>query len=517
MLTDSASDLLFTHSPEAREYLLSEGCAEDGHPLRRQHHDRHAGGAARPDPRAGGRPSARDDGRASTCWSPCTGPRWWTARCWSRSWRSWSASRRRCRSCSRCTRGPGKAIQRMDCVAGAAGLRHGRPAGLPRVPEPDGGRRRACSPTPGGIQEEATYLGVPCLTLRDNTERPATVATGTNMLLGLRPRAWSPRCPRCWSRCVPRPIRKPPLWDGRAAERIVNVLATQPLHAGARWRPRRGAPAGQRRPTSWSWPPRRRTPSCPPRAWPSGSLPWWPVPGILAARALARNALVRRSAGWRSAAARSSAPACGHTLPQLLLGAERPVLVVRLAAAPPPDRAAAERPARAPAAGMGILHIAAEASVRPLLPADRRLRGRRPGPARGHGPRGRDGHRLPGRALRRGDLQPRARARARRPRRACRSCTACCSRGGLGDPDDADPARRDRRGPRGDRPRRARPPLGPVRPRAPVRMGLRRPAGATPGFDVEVLRDYTPEQVRRHVLCNNQGFVEPLFLVRRPG
>ena len=41
----------------------------------------------------------------------------------------------------------------------------------------------------GGIQEETTFLGVPCLTLRDNTERPVTVDMGTNVLLGLRPGA----------------------------------------------------------------------------------------------------------------------------------------------------------------------------------------------------------------------------------------------------------------------------------------------------------------------------------------
>ena len=39
----------------------------------------------------------------------------------------------------------------------------------------------------GGIQEETTYLGVPCFTLRDNTERPVTVELGTNVLLGLAP------------------------------------------------------------------------------------------------------------------------------------------------------------------------------------------------------------------------------------------------------------------------------------------------------------------------------------------
>jgi len=75
----------------------------------------------------------------------------------------------------------------------------------------------------GGIQEETTVLGVPCLTLRENTERPATVEYGTNQIVGLNPdRILSA------ARSIlqgPRPAyRCPELWDGNAAERIVNVI-----------------------------------------------------------------------------------------------------------------------------------------------------------------------------------------------------------------------------------------------------------------------------------------------------
>jgi len=75
----------------------------------------------------------------------------------------------------------------------------------------------------GGIQEETTYLGVPCFTLRDNTERPVTIRAGTNTLLGLDPAAIA-AIPQALS--APRPARTepPPLWDGRAAERIADVL-----------------------------------------------------------------------------------------------------------------------------------------------------------------------------------------------------------------------------------------------------------------------------------------------------
>jgi|SRR5271166_1092146 len=76
----------------------------------------------------------------------------------------------------------------------------------------------------GGIQEETTFLGVPCLTLRDNTERPITESMGTNMLLGLAPERIR-EVPELLVQAHGRPYRVPPLWDGHAAERIVEVLA----------------------------------------------------------------------------------------------------------------------------------------------------------------------------------------------------------------------------------------------------------------------------------------------------
>ncbi len=75
----------------------------------------------------------------------------------------------------------------------------------------------------GGIQEETTFLGVPCLTLRDNTERPITESMGTNMLLGLKPERIR-QAPELLARVRGRAHRVPPLWDGRAAGRILDVL-----------------------------------------------------------------------------------------------------------------------------------------------------------------------------------------------------------------------------------------------------------------------------------------------------
>jgi UDP-N-acetylglucosamine 2-epimerase (non-hydrolysing) len=76
----------------------------------------------------------------------------------------------------------------------------------------------------GGIQEETTFLGVPCFTLRDNTERPVTVRAGTNTLLGLDPAAIS-SIPEALAGRSEERRRPPPLWDGRAAQRIADVLA----------------------------------------------------------------------------------------------------------------------------------------------------------------------------------------------------------------------------------------------------------------------------------------------------
>jgi UDP-N-acetylglucosamine 2-epimerase (non-hydrolysing) len=76
----------------------------------------------------------------------------------------------------------------------------------------------------GGIQEETTYLGVPCFTLRDNTERPVTCSIGTNTLLGLAPERIG-EVPELLRASRERQAAVPPGWDGRAAQRIVEVLA----------------------------------------------------------------------------------------------------------------------------------------------------------------------------------------------------------------------------------------------------------------------------------------------------
>ena len=75
----------------------------------------------------------------------------------------------------------------------------------------------------GGIQEETTVLGVPCLTLRENTERPITITMGTNTLVGSDP----DRIAEAARRALDDPPRGrvPPLWDGQAGRRIAEILA----------------------------------------------------------------------------------------------------------------------------------------------------------------------------------------------------------------------------------------------------------------------------------------------------
>lgn len=75
----------------------------------------------------------------------------------------------------------------------------------------------------GGIQEETTALGVPCLTIRENTERPITVTQGTNILVGTDPDTIVVAAREClYGKC--KPGRIPPLWDGHTAERIVDII-----------------------------------------------------------------------------------------------------------------------------------------------------------------------------------------------------------------------------------------------------------------------------------------------------
>ncbi len=86
-------------------------------------------------------------------------------------------------------------------------------------------RAKAVVTDSGGITEETTVMGVPCMTLRDNTERPETVTIGTNELIGTNPKAIAPAMKALfegkWKKG-----KIPALWDGNTAERIVELLVS---------------------------------------------------------------------------------------------------------------------------------------------------------------------------------------------------------------------------------------------------------------------------------------------------
>lgn len=78
----------------------------------------------------------------------------------------------------------------------------------------------------GGLQEESTVLGVPCLTMRENTERPVTITHGTNVLVGTSPEAIMAAADRALA-ATKSAVSVPDLWDGHAAERILDILLAQ--------------------------------------------------------------------------------------------------------------------------------------------------------------------------------------------------------------------------------------------------------------------------------------------------
>ena len=108
----------------------------------------------------------------------------------------------------------------------------------------------------GGIQEETTFLGIPCLTVRENTERPVTVELGTNILVGRDLNRLQYEAQRILSG-KRKKGQIPQLWDGRAAERIAEVLVERYSERADRLVPK---PSVATRPPAWGpsrWRPSR--------------------------------------------------------------------------------------------------------------------------------------------------------------------------------------------------------------------------------------------------------------------
>jgi UDP-N-acetylglucosamine 2-epimerase (non-hydrolysing) len=220
VVTDAVSELLFTHSPEARDHLLAEGRPADAiHEVGNTMIDTLVAMRDRIDAAA----VAESHGLAPLGYVVVTLHR------------------------PALVEGPllAEALRALETVTGeldvvfpahprtmAAMARSGLalPTGV-RVLEPLGyveflsllASAAGTLTDSGGIQEEATFLGVPCFTLRDNTERPVTVDEGTNTLLGLRPDRIV-EVPRLIDAARAQRASVPALWDGQAARRIVEVL-----------------------------------------------------------------------------------------------------------------------------------------------------------------------------------------------------------------------------------------------------------------------------------------------------
>lgn len=116
----------------------------------------------------------------------------------------------------------------------------------------------------GGLQEETTALGVPCVTLRENTERPVTVTEGTNQVVGLEPGRIVAAARRALDGEGPRGHR-PALWDGRAGERAAEAIGAF-LRAGP------AVPRGAR-PGGWSAAPGPARSPAGPGVWSAGDAP----------------------------------------------------------------------------------------------------------------------------------------------------------------------------------------------------------------------------------------------------
>jgi UDP-N-acetylglucosamine 2-epimerase (non-hydrolysing) len=115
-----------------------------------------------------------------------------------------------------------KMIQEFGLEDAHAGVRFADPVGYLEFVALEDGARLVLTDS-GGVQEETTVLGVPCLTLRQNTERPVTVSHGTNQVVGQDPEVIWKAADSCLSAPMPGG-RVPELWDGHAGSRVADAI-----------------------------------------------------------------------------------------------------------------------------------------------------------------------------------------------------------------------------------------------------------------------------------------------------
>ncbi len=226
IVADSISDLLFIHSPEARDNLLREG-----RPASAIHY---AGNtmidtlvAMLPRIRSRDTPAAMGLSRGDYVLVTLHRPALVDGPLLADAATQLAAVARELPVIFPCHPRTRAGLETMGVDLSASGVRLLEPLGyLDFMALVDGAA--ALLTDSGGIQEETTYLGIPCFTLRENTERPITIELGTNTLLGLAPERIG-ELPGLIATAHDRPNGVVPLWDGHAAERIVDVLAASEL------------------------------------------------------------------------------------------------------------------------------------------------------------------------------------------------------------------------------------------------------------------------------------------------
>jgi UDP-N-acetylglucosamine 2-epimerase (non-hydrolysing) len=230
LVADQLSQLLFIHSPEARDNLLAEGVAEaDIHDVGNTMIDTLV--AMRERIEARGAPERYELNRGSylvvTLHRPSLvdGPLLADAMA---QLAALSADLPVVFPVHPRTRA---ALEAMELDVGSGRLRLIEPVGYIEFLSLVAGSAGVLTDS-GGIQEETTFLGLPCFTLRANTERPITIEMGTNVLLGLAPERIA-EVPALLAEARGKPARVPPLWDGKAAARIADVLERFPLEERA--------------------------------------------------------------------------------------------------------------------------------------------------------------------------------------------------------------------------------------------------------------------------------------------